>query len=288
MTRLNLLNNGSKKKKWIIGGITAFVILLLTLVIVFWGDITQIFKKDDGSIVEEQENTGGGSNSQDTGFNLDSDKDYSALNILIPTEVSEGVVKEYTDAITMAELIMTTDKGDKTYSITTKSIIFDAKTNKILLPSSLSNVKDVRVLSTSKDTEVSDAAVVVLNSKDNLHYTPTLEMAKTGEAIYIINPITKTQYKVKNNTRMTNAFSGRAYTEEELELGDRLFIYEGEAKEADKGSVPEEDDFMLPDELVSKEKENESIKKVKEKDLPKGYKTVDVSELLIFPKQVQR
>lgn len=321
---MNLLNNGGNKKKWIIGSITAFVILLIILIIIFWDKLPFTPKPEDTEpeLPEQYIPDGGGNfrpDHTDDGFIVDDKRQY-----IVPNEFDEDTeIVSYSDEGNYLALKVKDKDGNVLeYAVKHDTIIFDAKTNKVILPSKLVGKKGVKILSstsetltedgdkvepnknkgdkdsevqdedkkskdTNKRTNTHDLIAIIPNAPKNLHYTPVYSLEKTEEYVYILNLDTKTRYRLERTAKTVNALSGLEISENDLVFGDRLFIYEGKTVPEHKFEV-EEDDYISPelvDSLTTTEGKNSKyFETVKEDDLlSKDFKTIDVAEVYVYP-----
>ena len=322
---MNLLDNGGNKKKWIIGGLIALLILLIILIILFWDKVIPSPKPEDGEPELPEQyipNVGGNfrPDHSDDGFIIDKEKQY-----IIPNEFDEEIeIVSYSDEGNYLALKVKDKDGNLLeYAIKHETIIFDAKTNKVLLPSKLVGKKGVKLLSSTSESlkedgtkrdpnEVSEFEVkdkdkeevkpkdksgkrtdthsliaIIPNAPKNLHYTPIYSIEKTKEHVYILNLETKTRYRLDRDARTVNALNGLEISENDLVFGDRLFIYEGEIVKEYKHEV-EDDDYISPellDSLTTTEGKNSKYFEVVDEDalMSKDFKTVDVAEVYVYP-----
>lgn len=313
---MNLLNSGGNKKKWIIGGIGAFLILLVILIIIFW-DKLPIHPEPEpipGPEIPDQYIPDGGGN-----FNPDfDDRGFvvsDTLQYVTPNETQEEIeVISYTDEGSYLSFLVKDKDGNLLqYAVKHETIIFDAKTNKVILPSKLEGQNGVKLLASSPKTSTEEPSeqsetteptkedktkpqdrtsthnviAVIPNAPENLHYTPIYSIEKTEDYVYILNLDTETRYRLSRDARTVNVLSGLEISENDLMFGDRLFIYEGETVSEYKHEV-EEDDFISPkliDYLSTTEGKNSEYFKTTSEDelLSDKFKTVDVSEVYVYP-----
>lgn len=220
---MNLLDDGSRKKKLIIAGVVALVVILLAVIFMFRSSIVELVKgKDEPEVVKsKEEDEGGGGQGLNPNYDFDELVD---IDFIVPSNSAKGVISSYTDYSTQAEIEVTLGKNKKKYNLFTNSIVFDAKSNSVELPSTLANAKEVRIMSRQGDT-IDTADVVILNDQDNLSYTPVMRLSENGNYTQILNLSTKTKYNVQPDAPMTNALSGEVYEKEDLKPGDRVFVY---------------------------------------------------------------
>jgi hypothetical protein len=146
--------------------------------------------------------------------------------VVVPTKVLSGVVTRYTDNSTSAVIVLKGDKKETKYRLQVSGIVFDAKSNKVLRPSSIQKGSKVKILSLG-DPEggLDTAAVVLMNDNDTVEYSPITDVTFVDSVLYLENSITRTAYKLDKEAKITNALSSLPYELGKLKEGDRVFFY---------------------------------------------------------------
>lgn len=275
---MNLLGNGINKKKWTIIILAVIIVIAISLFLIFKGNKGQEENEQpQNNQTENNDNyTGHGGGLPIIGRD-DKDQDED-IDIVVPTEEDKGVIKQYNDFSSYAELTITTEGKDVTFKLTPNGIVYDAKTNKVLYPSELKSKGEVKVLySAGNISGVEQAEVVIKNADKDLQYTPTMSVVTFNDEVYVINEQTKTKYRVYSDTKLTNALSGGVYNKKDLKTGDRLFVYTGTPEPA-KPIVIEEDEVSTP---IQEDYFN--AEKVESPSEYKDYKHVETKEIYVYP-----
>lgn len=311
---MNLLSKGEDKKKWIIGGSIALIVLIVVLVVLFWDKLPFTDKPDDDTEPDKTPHyiPSGINNykptSDDNGFVVDETKEYE----LPEDSVGVSEVLSYEDVGGYIELkVKGDDNKTYTYKLSHDTIVFDAKTKQVVLPYKVEGVKNLTFMtSTVKQIGVSGSSDkpevlytedgsadlssshkllnIVINEPKNFTYTALETLEKTEDNVYIINIAEKTRYKLSREARTVNALNGLELSENDLMFGDKFFIYTGDKVVKEYQFELEDDDFISKELVESIETKNgkndEYFKLSKEEDLlSKGFKTIEVSEVYVYP-----
>lgn len=233
---MNLLDSGmgNKKKTYIITGVCLSIILIIGLVLWLLPEDTKSSQEEDPlsegeTVVESPDGSYVFQNTVE-----DPVQGSEKVMITVPTVKYGGTIDSYTDKSSFAILGVTVNGSNhkKTFRLTTSGIVFDAKKNKVILPSTLKKGVKAQIMSTggAQDGEES-ASVVIANSNPDILYVPVTGVTQKKSEVILTYEATSSEYTITKATEAVNALTGDPYGKRKLKAGDRVFIYTSPAKE---------------------------------------------------------
>lgn len=296
----------SKKNKTLIisGGV---LIIVLIIALIFRHQIMDIAKTGDTpktSQTNEKPNGTGGTHDltgtykkgDDISSDLGSNNNVGTVSkIKLDKNGARAIIK-----VTMKEkdeVTGKTKKVTKPYIINTDTIIYDAKSGKVVSYEDLKAKDKIKMYGYSEEVDTSKLPsskrtdengeppketildTVITNNTPKFHYTKVTNIYRTDKKLYYVDEATKTRY-VANRGVDVQFLNGHNYLEESsISDGDMLYMYEGKAKTGYEKDPDLPDSAMMPDytpeKIAPNDKDLEGIEKTKD------YKTVEIKTIYV-------
>lgn len=266
---MDLLNSGDKKKKLILIIVGAVLLVTLIVGLVLWG----ISKEDEVDDTEVEDTTPDDISVSEADWSNHREQEKGSTTAKpIPSIYYGGDVAEYVDNSTFAYLkvnIGGDESKQKTLTLTTETIVFDASKNIAVMPSTLNSAEKVTVLAKGRGVQFEEEIeVAIINGDQPIIYFPISGVVEGKEFIKIANDNSKTFYVIPQGVTPKNALTGEDLTSDSIKTGDRVFIYEGELLKHG-GAESKEDKGNA--ELDSTE------------DIEYEYREIEVKEIYVYP-----
>lgn len=225
--------NDDKKRLYIVGGVVGGVILIVLLIFIFIkmdkdGDVFLNgvdINNGSGSVGNSQLGSGYDGSIGSIGSTNEVDK---KVDVIMPSKKIEGKVDNFELNGSYGKLNILNKDSISTVELKIGGIIFDTTKNIAISPTEIKNGSNLVVYTYSdlKDSklDIDLAEVVLINPKEEMGYTPILNLNKDNDKIEFKNG--GKEYVIKGSIH--SALSGKEYDERqlsELEDGDRLIYY---------------------------------------------------------------
>lgn len=280
---MNLSGGEKNYKKWIlIIGLPLLIVAVILYLFLNDGLETLGFTSPDKPKVQidKGENTGAGSfNPQNEVVPEEPKPEIAVLN---PPINKQGKLTKVSNKGTYADLKIGKGKKAKTFKLVSRSIVFNSDLSKVVLPSDIKAGQGVSIYATP-ETELSDGkketalAELVVTGSEKVEYAPVLDVVKTDKAVYLVNTLSKTKYKLPKDASIKNAFTGYYMYPSEIDKGDGLFLYLGKQSSSDKHKKVSTKGTLLPKELKEKKLKVESGSDIK------SYKEKSIRKVVVYP-----